>query len=465
MEFRTVELTYTTEAVRKLQSEITGSAFTPNDPNYEQARHGWNLSVDQHPALILFPRIVRDVVAGVRFAREAGLGISVLTTGHGLKYAADGQLLIVTSRMTAVDVDPEARTARIEGGAMWKHVLEQSTGHGLAPLLGSSPHVGVVGYTLGGGIGWLARRYGLAADSVRSIDVVTADGVPRHTSPTENSDLFWGLLGGGGGSFGVVTAVEINLFPVATVYGGALMYPAGLVRDALRFYRDWVKTVPDELTSSIAVFHFPSVPQVPEALRGKIVVMMRAVYVGDADEGAAVIQPWLDWQTPASNTFHELPFSEIGTVSSDPVNPTAGFGSNELLNDLSDEAIDVIVHHMNDSVNPLPFTELRHAGGAIARVAPDANAIGNRNASFYFQIGGPTPTRQAYAAAESYVPRYKDAMRPYLAGGVYLNFMSGHEATARVKDAYLPAAYERLVALKAKYDPDNVFRFGYHLVP
>jgi FAD/FMN-containing dehydrogenase len=452
-----------TSAAQELQEGIAGSVLTPDDPGYEETRRGWNLSIDQHPALIVVAEYAQDVVATVRFAREAGLGVGIQSTGHGIQHPADNSLLIVTTRMKSVHIDATARTARAEAGAVWSQVLDSAAEHSLAPLLGTSPDVGVIGYTLGGGIGWLARRYGLAADSVRSIDIVTADGVLRHADATENSDLFWGLRGGGG-NFGVVTAIEFALYPVATIYGGSLVYPGELAGDALRFFRDWTKTVPDELTSSIAIMKFPSLPQVPEALRGKAQVIVRAAFAGEAAQGDALMQPWLAWHAPTSNGLHQMPVTEIGTIQNDPINATPAFGSNEMLDALSDGAIDVIVHHMTANASPLVFSELRHAGGAITRVAADANAIGNRDAAFYLQINGLAFTPAIRAALEDYLPRYKHDLRPYLRGGVYLNFMRGDEARSRIKDAYLPAAYERLVALKGKYDPDNVFRFGYQLV-
>jgi FAD/FMN-containing dehydrogenase len=378
-------------------------------------------------------------------------------------YPANGNLLIVTSKMRSVQVDVEARTARVEAGAVWKDILDQSTPHGLAPLLGSSPHVGVVGYTLGRGIGWLSRKYGFAADSVRWIDIVTADGVLRRASPTENHDLFWGLRGGSG-NFGVVTALEFNLYHVPTIYGGELVYPGELATDALRFFRDWVKTVPDELTASINVLKFPNFPQLPEALRGKIQVLVRAAYAGDSAEGAAWMQQWLDWNTPNINTFSDLPFAEIGSIQKDSIEPVAGFGSNEMLDELSDEAIDMIVQRATDPASPIVFNELRHAGGAIARIALESSAISHRDAKFYFQIGGPVPTPELLAAVKAYIPHYKEAMRPFVRGGVYLNFMKGAEVRDRVKDAFVPETYERLVTLKSKYDPDNLFRYSYPLV-
>ncbi|MBZ0319608.1 MAG: FAD-binding oxidoreductase [Anaerolineae bacterium] len=446
-----------------LQQQIKGQVIIPDDANYEQKRRGWNLTINQYPAVIIVAEDVEDVVAAVRYARETGLSVAVQSTGHGLQLPANDSLLIVTSHLKGVEIDPEARTARMQAGTVWGEVVEKAVPHGLAPLLGSSPHVGVVGYTLGGGIGWLARKYGLAADSVRSIDLVTPDGVLRHTSPAENSELFWGLRGGGG-NFGVVTALEVNLFPVASLYGGHLMYAGDLAASALRFYRDWIEAVPNELTSSITVVKFPNFPQVPDAMRGKVFVMMRAAYIGEAVHGERYIQAWLDWNPPIASTFHTLPFAEIATISNDPVDPVASAYSNELLDSLSDAAIDIIVQTMTSPVSPLMATELRHAGGAINRVPAHPSAIGNRDALLYMQMVGLAPTPETQSAVEAAIQQYKQDMKPHLRGNVYLNFIKGHEASTRAKDAYSPETYQRLVALKNQYDPELMFRFGYQLV-
>lgn len=457
-------MTVHTVSATLLQQQIKGQVVIPDDADYEQLRRGWNLTINQYPALIIVAADVEDVIAGIRYARETGLSVAVQSTGHGLQLPAHDSLLIITSRLKGVEIDPKARIARMQAGIVWGEVVEKTVPYGLAPLLGSSPHVGVVGYTLGGGIGWLARKYGLAADSVRSIDIVTPDGVLRHTSPTENSDLFWGLRGGGGGNFGVVTAIEVNLFPVATLYGGHLMYGGDLAGSALRFYRDWIQAVPNELTSSIAVMKFPNFPQVPDEMRGKVFVMMRAAYTGEATEGQQYIQQWLDWNPPIVNTFHTLPFAEIATISNDPVDPVASSYSNELLDSLSDDAIEIIVRTMTNPASPLMVTELRHAGGAITRVPVNPSAIGNRDALLYMQMAGLAPTPEVQTAVEAAIQQYKQAMKPYLRGNVYLNFVKGHEASTRAKDAYSPEVYQRLVALKNQHDPELMFRFGYQLV-
>jgi hypothetical protein len=449
------------------RKEIAGRVLLPGDSDYDQARQGWNRSIEQHPALILVAQSAQDVVAGVRFAGEHGLSVGVKSTGHGIQYPADNHLLVVTSQMSALAIDPEKRTARVEAGVVWKQVLDAATPHGLAPLLGTAPHVGVVGYTLGGGIGWLARRYGMAADSVCSIEIVTPDGELRRISPTEDSELFWGVRGGGG-NFGVVTAMEFRLYPVATIYGGSLTYPGELAGEALRFFREWSKTAPDELTSSIAILKFPSLPQVPEAMRGKLQVIVRAAFAGSAGDGQALLTPWLDWRTPMGNTLREMPFSEIGTIQNDPVDPTPSAGSSEMFDKLSDEAIDTIVRTMGGATSPLIFSELRHAGGAIARAGVGSSAVGNREATYFLIMGALVATPQAQPVIQAAIERYKSDLRPYLRGGVYPNFISGFVAESelhhRTKDAYLQASFDRLRALKTRFDPENMFRFSYQLL-
>jgi len=453
---------YGAEAAQELQAQIHGRVITPDGADYDQLRQPWSLSVNQHPALILVPEDTDDVVAGVRFARETGLGVAVQSTGHGPQRPADDSLLILTSRLASVEVDPEARVARVGAGVLWHHVLAVTAQYGLAPLLGSSPHVGVVGYSLGGGIGWLVRRYGLAADSVRAVELVTADGVLRRASADENADLFWGLRGGGG-NFGVVTALEFELYPVATLYGGHLLYPADRIGDVLRFFRQWTATTPAALTSSLAVIKFPPLPALPEHLRGRTVVIVRAAYAGPAAAGAALLQPWLDWQTPLENNFREMPFSEVGTISNDPVAPSAGYGTNVMFDALSDDALDAIARHATNPASPLLIAELRHVGGAMSQVADEANAIGNRDVQYILQFGGLVATPDAYQAVGAYIRTFREALAPYASNGVYLNFMSGSEARGRAADAYGAPKLERLQILKRLYDPDNLFRYAYQL--
>lgn len=455
-------MSYSTQALQNLQQEIVGTVLTSDSADYETTRRGWDLSINHHPAVILVAASAQDVVTGVRFARENSLPVAIQSTGHGIQHPANDSLLIVTSRMKGVAIDPQARTARVEAGVVWKDVLDAATPYGLGALVGSSPHVGVVGYTLGGGLGWLSRKYGFAADHVRWIEIVTADGVLRRASATENSELFWGLRGGSG-NFGVVTALEFDLVPHPSIYGGSLIYPGEVAGDAFRFFRDWVESNPDELTSSIAVFKFPSVPVVPEPLRGKVKVFVRGVYTGSAAEGQARIQPWLDWRAPEINGFAEMPFARIGEVSNDPTEPSSSFGSVAMFDTLSDQAIDLIVQHVTDPASPFVFNDVRHAGGAVARHPAESAAVSNRDARFVMQMLGFAPTPEIHAAVAAYTRQYQEKLRPHARASVYLNFLTGGEARQRISEAYPPATLERLQALKARYDPENRFRFSYQI--
>ena len=361
---------------------------------------------------------------------------------------------------------PPGQTAWVEAGAKWGEVLAKTQAVDLAPLLGSSPDVGVVGYTLGGGFGWLGRKYGLAADSVRFFEVVTADGRLLRAGETENSDLFWGLRGGGG-SLGIITGMEIKLYPVSTVYGGNLIYPIELAKAVFSRYRNWIASAPDELTSSIALMNFPPIPEIPDPLRGQSFVMVRGCYCGPVEQGEALIQMWREWQAPFIDDFKVMPFSQVATISNDPVDPLPGLSTGAWLRTLSDEAIDILIQHLapGDGPSPLVFAEVRHVGGAVARVNSQANAYGNREASLLLQMAGVTPTPEAHRHLAHYTAQIKAQLRPYLTGGVYLNFLEGEESQQRVADGFSPEAYRRLTALKAAYDPDNHLHSGFNILP
>jgi FAD/FMN-containing dehydrogenase len=454
-------------SLSSLRDQVTGQVLTPDHPDYDAKRLVWNLTIEHHPAVIVIAQTVQDVAAAVRFAHEAGLTIAVQSTGHGQKYNADDNLLLITSELSSVEVDPKTRTAHVGAGVRWQSVIDAATLHGLAPLLGSAPHVGVVGYTLGGGIGWLSRQYGFAADSLREVEIVTGDGELRHASPTENSELFWGLRGGGG-NFGVVTALTFELYPVATIYGGSLTYPGDNVAETLRFFRDWTQNAPQSLSAWIKVLKFPALPQLPEAIRGKIQIILEAVYLGTAAEGTRLMQPWLDWRQPIANTLHEMPFAEIGTVNNDPTKPTAGLFSNELFNELSDSAIDIIVQYATNPTSPLFVHELRHTGGAISHIDAETTAIGHRETQYYLQMGTPRIqgdnfTPEDHAVIDPYMQEYKTALHPVTNGGVYLSFVDGEEAGERLQDAFSSETRTRLLELKRHYDPTNIFCFSFPL--
>src|ERR687895_1096193 len=253
---------------------LRGTAYAPGEEGYEEGRQAFNLNAHQHPALVVMAAGAADVIAAVRLARDEGLGVGVMATGHGVAASCDGGVLINTSRMKGVRVDPEAQTARVEAGALWADVINEAQVFGLAGLVGSSSGVGVVGYTMGGGFGWLGRKYGFNADSMREADVVSADGELLRVSAYEHPDLFWGLKGGGG-NFGIVTSMEFTLYPLRSVFGGNLFYPLERTAEVLDLYVRWVETLPEEMTTAIAFMNFPPLPMIPEPLRGGSFISVR----------------------------------------------------------------------------------------------------------------------------------------------------------------------------------------------
>lgn len=450
-----------TDRIAVLRETIEGTVAVPGDEEFDRLRAAFNLTWDQHPAVVVAPRSAAEVAAAVRFAADLGLGVAVQATGHGLAAAADDALLIVTADMDDVAIDAAAATARIGAGALWGSVLAPAQDAGLAPLLGSSPGVGAVGYVLGGGLGWLARKYGLAADSVRSFEVVTADGWVRRAGPEENADLFWALRGGGAGSLGVVTEMEIGLFPVTTVYGGNLLYPAEDAADVLARWRDWIGAVPDELTSGVTLMNFPPFEEVPEPVRGRSFAIVRGCFCGPVEDGKALIDSWREWRAPTLDMFGEMSFRDAATISNDPVDPIPAMATGRWLGDLDDEVIEALIAAVYPRGGPPPviFAEVRHCGGAIS--SGPAAAYGNRDAGLLLEVVGIAPSPEAHEALRSHVDRLYDALGSHLTGGAYLNFLEGDEKRALTKAGVGDA--DRLRAVKSSVDPENVFRFGVDL--
>lgn len=445
-------------AVAELRGDVTGAVLIPGDTDYDRGRFTWNVAVDQQPALVVMAAEAGDVAAAVRFAAHQGLDVAVQGTGHGVIHPADGALLINTVNMAGVYIDPAARAPRINAGTKWGQVLVEAQAHGLAPLLGSSPTVGAIGYTLGGGLGWLGRKYGLACDSALSFEVVTADGEIRVASAEEHVDLFWGLRGGGG-SLAAVTAMTVRLFPVETVYGGVLVYPAEAAAEVLSRWRDWIAGLPDEMTSAVKIINVPDLDVAPPPLRGKTVTILEGCYCGPLDEGAALVQTWRDWQAPLIDLFDPMPFSQVAQISQDPADPMPSFVTSAWLREVTDGAAAIIARYATLQAGPAPlvFIEVRHAGGAIGRADPALSAFGHRDAELLLQAVGIAATPEMGSALADYTGRLKAELHPWLAGTVYMNFLEGAESVARVRDGFPAAKFARLAALKAKYDPANRF--------
>jgi FAD/FMN-containing dehydrogenase len=438
--------------IETLKAAIAGRVFVPGEAGYDQARQAWNLAVDERPAVVVEAGSAADVTQAVRYARARGIRIAPQGTGHGAGplEPLDGAMLLRTTRMRKVHIDPAARTARAEAGAVWQDVTVPAARHGLAALAGKSPNVGVTGYTLGGGLGWLARRYGLAANSVTAAELVTPDGDLVRTDAEHEPDLFWAVRGGGG--MGVVTALEMTLYPVGELYAGDLFFPIQRAAEVLHAWREWTGTVPDEITSVGHLVRLPPLPQLPEPLRGRAFVMVEAAYLGDAGTGAELTGP-LRRLGPELDTFATVPTSALGQLNMDPDQPAPFQGDGALLTDLPTAAIDTLVGLVGpDTDTQLASIEVCHLGGALARPAPGGGAQPNIDANYLLIAVGITPTPDLAAAVRTQAQAVKDALAPWRAGYDYYN----SEETPSLASAVLPpASYRRLQKIKAAYDPDQ----------
>ncbi|MEV4629411.1 FAD-binding oxidoreductase [Micromonospora sp. NPDC049523] len=452
-------------AVDRLRARVAGPVLLPGDDDFAGELATYNLTVVHRPAVVVGASGPEDVRAAVRFATDHGLAVAVLAAGHGSSVPSDGAVLVTVRRMQALTVDATARTARVEAGVRWAEVIEQAGKFGLAPLNGSSPTVSVIGYTLGGGLGPMGRAYGYAADHVRSLDVVTADGEIRHVTAETEPDLFWALRGAKG-NFGVVTAIEFDLFPVARLYGGGLFFPGEQAVEVLYRYAEWTADLPEEMTSSVGLLHLPPLPFVPEPLRDRLVVHVRIAYLGTAAEGERLVAPLRDLGPRIIDTVAEMPYTAIASVHADPVDPLPLYESGALLRELTPETIDTILAFAGpEADSPLVLTEVRHLGGALGRPPAQPNAVGNRDAAYSFfavAAGGPPQAR----ALVDYQRDFVDHLTPWTTGRRYLNFMFAHDTTPdQVRHAFDPETYRRLGALKKRYDPANTFRINHNIPP
>jgi FAD/FMN-containing dehydrogenase len=437
-----------------LRSLLNGDVFFPGDDGYDDARLAWNRAADQRPAAVVFAESAADVMQAVRFARARGMRIAPQGTGHGATSLEplDGAMLLKTSRMRRVDIDPASSTARTEAGALWQDVTVPASLHGLAALAGSSPNVGVTGYTLGGGLSWLSRRYGLAANSVTAAELVTSAGVLVRADVLHEPDLFWAVKGGGG-SVGVVTALEMRLFPVQKLYAGALFFPIERGREVLTTWRQWTEGVPDEVSSVGRLLRLPSDPAVPELLRGRALAVVEAACLVDAFAGADLLRP-LRELGPELDTFGTIPPPVLQQLHMDPDLPVAGGGDGAFLVELTADAIDAVVRLAGPGVQtPLLSVEFRHLGGALAHDAPIAGAQPRLDAKYVMFAGGIAPTPEQAAIVIAAVRALKDALMPWHASYDYYNFV---ETPAQADAVLSRASYARLQEIKATYDPDQM---------
>ena len=451
-------ITTDTPALQALLSSVRGPVLTGPDAVAEAAV--WNLTITPDPHLVVGATCAEDIAAATRYATSTGRAIAVHATGHGTFDAATDAVVVTTKRMQTVVVDAARRRARISAGAKWKSVVAETSRYGLAPLTGSTSDVGAVGYTLGGGLGSLGRKYGFAADSVRSLELVTADGVVRRIDPHHEPELFWGIRGGKG-SFGIVSEIEIDLYPVSTFYAGALVFEPQHAAAVLQAWQALAPTLPEETTTSFALKRLPDIPDVPEPVRGRLTVHVRFAHLGTDLEGSLLLQPVRGAAPVLIDDVHRRPYSEADAIHQDPVNPVPFWETGGLLHAFTGESVErLLAVAGRDAELPLLVVEVRLMGGQLARQPEHPNAVPGRDAAYnLFAVGiDVPPTATAVRAAGAAV---LDALRPELTGRHMANFIGSTTDPAVVLNSYEPETARRLQALKRAWDPTDTFRIGH----
>jgi FAD/FMN-containing dehydrogenase len=455
----------------ELGESFRGELLLPASPGYDAARRIWNGAVERRPACIARCAGVADVVAAVRFARRHDLEIAVRGGGHnvgGTAVCEDG-LVIDLSAMRAVWVDPAGRTAWVQGGALWGDVDRETQAHGLATTGGIIGHTGVAGLTLGGGIGFLMRKHGLAVDNLLAAEVVTADGSIVSASAGEHPDLFWALRGGGG-NFGVVTAFRFALHPVGpAVMAGPVFWAADDTADLLRFYRDFAAAAPDALGTVVRLGTIPPLPVMPEHLHWRPAVAVACCYAGAVDDGERAVRALRRWGTPLVDLLAPAPYAAFqGALDDTVLHGWHYYWKATALAGLSDDAIAVIADHAYAAGSPLSYAAMFHMGGAVARVPRDATAYAGRDVAHNLVIDAvwlPDESGVHAATETAWARRFLEALRPHGAGRVYVNFLDADDDAGRVRAAYGEQTYRRLAEVKAEYDPDNVFHHNKNIRP
>ncbi|BBC36356.1 hypothetical protein SGFS_076500 [Streptomyces graminofaciens] len=425
-----------------------GLVLEPGDVGYEDEVAGFQTGFAQRPYVVVGAASAAEVAAAVGYAAGAGQPVRVQATGHGLPGAYEGGVLVTTRRMDGVEIDPVARTARVAAGVRWGQVVAAAEPYGLAPLNGSSPGVGAVGFTLGGGLGILAREFGYAADHVRSLDVVTADGRSRRVTPESEPDLYWALLGGGPG-LGIVTGMEIGLVPVARLYGGSLSFDGREVDPAavLAVYERWTRTVPSTLTSSFAAVPYPDAPGLPPELRGRYVVSVRVAYTGD--DGERLVAPLREAGPAFADTLRWMPYGDSHTIHSDPAVPHTNYGDSAVVSELEVGAVARVLTRTGPGAGAMCVVQVNQLGGALAR--PAGNAVPYREGRFLVRLVAMAGRAEARRILD---PAFAELAPRTLGRAVNFAFGAGD----RTEGLYDAETRKRLAAVKSEYDPANLFR-------
>ncbi|MEU9997381.1 FAD-binding oxidoreductase [Streptomyces sp. NPDC050848] len=453
-------------AFQELERSFSGRLVGPDDPAYDEGRRIWNGSVSKFPALIAYCTGVADVVAALESATRGGLPVAVRSGGHSFpgQSLCEGGIVIDLSAMNGIRVDPVNRTVRAQAGVLLG-ALDRETQHfGMAVPAGIVTHTGLAGLTLGGGIGWLMRKYGLTIDQLLSVDMVTADGTFVTASASHDPELFWGLRGAGS-NFGVVTEFEFRLNPVGpTVLAGPILWPLEEAPHVLRFYRDWITDVPDELTTIVVHRRAAPLPSIPAELHGRPVIAVISCYAGDIETGQRVLRPLRTFGTPLLDLCAPRPFVQLQAMFDPSFRPGWWYYVRSCdIERLGDEVIDISATHALRITSPLSTCNIFHLGGAVARVGEDETAFGGRGVTHTLNINGNRTDGEGFAEERAWAREWWSALEPYHAG-VYVNFLMD-EGAERVQQAYGADKLRRLRALKREYDPGNVFRSNQNIAP
>jgi hypothetical protein len=448
-------------AVDELRSQVHGPVYAAGDDGLAAEVATWNVAVQHTPAAAVGATCPADVSAAVTWAVAHGLGVAVQATGHGPVRNAAGSLMITTRRMQGLSIDPERRVARVEAGVKWVRVMEAAAEHGLAGLCGSSSDVGVVGYTLGGGMGSLGRKYGFAADHVQAVEIVTADGQLHRVCADSEPELFWAVRGGKG-NLGIVTALEIELVPVPSLFGGGIFFAGDDAPALLHRFRQWAPTLPDEVSTSIAILRMPPLEELPPPLRGRTVVHLRFAYAGeDHAEAERLLSPMKVAGTIVLGFVGPMRTDEMDGIHMDPVDPLPAWEKGMTLTDLPEEAVDALLASAGPQLEiPLIMAEVRLMGGALGRPAKVPNAVPGRSGAFSVLVLGPAIPELAQV-----VPMIGKgvlaALGPWKAPETMINFLGDVTGPEEVAAAYPPATIERLKEVKRAVDPTGIFTFGH----
>jgi hypothetical protein len=445
-----------------LSDRMTGRVLAPGDAGWDAARQAFNVLLDQQPVAIALPENEADVIAAVEYARDNGLRVAPQATGHnaGPLGSLHDTLLVHVSQLTDVSIDAAARRVRVGAGTKWEKVTPELSRLGLAGLHGSSPDVGIAGYSLGGGMGWLSRKHGLQANSVTAIELVTADGRLVRTDHDHEPDLFWALRGGGG-NFGVVTAIEFAVYPIAELYAGAMFFPFDRASEVLHAWSDLLPTLPEELMTWSALLQFPDIPDVPEAFRGGAYTIVWGVHQGTEAEGRELMAPIRDLG-PVVDTFAMVPPIELGELAMDPPDPLPYLTTHHMLDGLTGDAIEALLAAAGPgSGSPLAMVQLRHMGGALARVAPGAGARATLPGEISLLGLGVVMDEESAPVVESSLAALYTALEPHRVGD-YPNFV---EEPADASTFFDADAWARLREVKARYDAGDVFKGNHHIPP